>query len=75
MFNNKINYRYYGLNVRVMPCGTGLDKILIVQKLNPLTGEYINQCKYYESNSNAYTEAAQYAQALSNTILTTATEK
>jgi hypothetical protein len=70
MFNNKINYRYYGLNVRVMPCGTGLDKTLIVQALNPLTGDYVNQRTFHESNSRAYTEAAQYAQALSNTILT-----
>ena len=70
MFNNKINYRYYGLNVRVMPCGTGLDKTLVVQALNPLTGDYVNQRTFHESNSSAYTEAAQYAQALSNTILT-----
>lgn len=70
MFNNKINYRYYSLNVRIMSCGTGFDKTLIVQKLNPLTGDYINMCTYYESDSNAYTEAAQYAQALSDSILT-----
>lgn len=70
MFNTTSQYRYYSANVRIMTCGTGLDKTLIVQKLNPLTGEYIPQCRYYESNSRAYTEAAQYAQALSNTILT-----
>ena len=70
MFNNKINYRYYGLNVRIMPSGTSFDKVLIVQTLNPLTGNYINQRIYYESNSSAYTEAAQYAQALSDSILT-----
>ena len=71
MFNNKINYRYYGLNVRIMPCGTGQDKILVVQKLNPLTGDYINMRTFHESNSSAYTEAAQYAQALSDSILST----
>jgi len=68
MFNNKINYRYYGMSVRIMPCGTGQDKTLIVQKLNPLTGAYTNMNIYYESNSKAYTEAAQYAQALADTL-------
>ena len=43
MFNNTINYRYYGANVRVMPCGTGFDKTLIVQLLNALTGGWIDQ--------------------------------
>ena len=71
MFNNKINYRYYGLNVRIMPCGTGQYKVLIVQKLNPLIGDYINMRTFYESNSSAYTEAAQYAQALSDSISST----
>ena len=71
MFNNVINYRYYGLNVRIMPSGTGFDKTLIVQTLNPLTGAYINMRTFYESNSRAYTEAAQYAQALADDIFST----
>jgi len=54
-----------------MPCGTGQDKILVVQKLNPLTGDYINMRTFHESNSSAYTEAAQYPQALSDSILST----
>jgi len=62
MTNHSINARYHGANVRIVSSGTGLNSQLIVQRLNPLAGNWIvaaiyNQDDdYCNSNANAYAD-------------------
>jgi hypothetical protein len=59
---------YYGANVRIEYRGTGLDRILIVQAANPLTGGWIDKRRFYESASYCYTDARAYASDLASTM-------
>ena len=59
---------YYGANVRIQSRGTGMDGAQVVQQANPLTGGWIDDRAFYESNDYCYSESKSYASALAATL-------
>ena len=59
---------YYGALVRIQYQGNGLDRALIVQRSNPLTGGWLDVTSFHESASYCYTEARLYATDLAHKL-------
>lgn len=68
MTNHSINARYHGANVRIVSSGTGLDSQLIVQRLNPLAGNWIDAASYDQSYDRCHSLANEYAAYLSHEL-------
>ena len=68
MTNHSTHAKYYGANVRIVTSGTGLDGQLIVQRLNPLAGNWIVAAIYNQDDNYCYTDAAAYADHLAHKL-------
>lgn len=68
MTHHSAKATYYGANVRIISTGTELDGQLIVQRLNPLAGNWIDTASYDQSYDHCHSLANAYAAYISHEL-------